>query len=256
LRTFGAILLVVAAIALPSTGSAQRLYKWTDDKGVVHYTDKIPPEYANRDRDVLNDQGVRLGFEEGEVTEAERAVAEERAAAAEREQQARAEVARRDRMLLETYLSVADIEDLRNRRLELLESQIKVTELYLTNLRKKLVDLQSDASNFKPYASREGAPRQLGFHRAGVNLGPQFVNHNIYIACLMPRILLVKTSSLGDVVHNLPVASDIAQAMPGWAIDWTSRPSRPGTGFGVTTIPASRSACDQASSEAMACGEW
>ncbi|MGZ5120435.1 MAG: lipopolysaccharide heptosyltransferase I [Burkholderiales bacterium] len=36
----------------------------------------------------------------------------------------------------------------------------------------------------------------------------------------MPRILLVKTSSLGDVVHNLPVASDIAVALPGAQIDW------------------------------------
>jgi heptosyltransferase-1 len=36
----------------------------------------------------------------------------------------------------------------------------------------------------------------------------------------MPRILLVKTSSLGDVVHNLPVASDIASALPDAEIDW------------------------------------
>jgi heptosyltransferase-1 len=36
----------------------------------------------------------------------------------------------------------------------------------------------------------------------------------------MPRILLVKTSSLGDVVHNLPVASDIAAALPQAQIDW------------------------------------
>src|SRR3954449_9434648 len=36
----------------------------------------------------------------------------------------------------------------------------------------------------------------------------------------MPRILLVKTSSLGDIVHNLPVASDIARAVPGAEIDW------------------------------------
>ena len=34
------------------------------------------------------------------------------------------------------------------------------------------------------------------------------------------RILLVKTSSLGDVIHNLPVATDIARAMPGAQIDW------------------------------------
>lgn len=36
----------------------------------------------------------------------------------------------------------------------------------------------------------------------------------------MPRILLVKTSSLGDVVHNLPVATDIAHAFPGADIHW------------------------------------
>ncbi len=34
------------------------------------------------------------------------------------------------------------------------------------------------------------------------------------------RILLVKTSSLGDVVHNLPVAADLARCFPGAAIDW------------------------------------
>ncbi len=34
------------------------------------------------------------------------------------------------------------------------------------------------------------------------------------------RILLVKTSSLGDVVHNLPVASDIHQHFPDAWIDW------------------------------------
>lgn len=36
----------------------------------------------------------------------------------------------------------------------------------------------------------------------------------------MARVLLVKTSSLGDVVHNLPVATDIAKAMPEAEIDW------------------------------------
>jgi hypothetical protein len=165
LLRFGAILLVVAAVVLPSAASAQsrsdgpRLYKWTDRNGVVQYGDKIPPEYANVDRNVLNDQGVRVGFEEGEITSQERAVIEERERALEAERAAKAETARRDRMLLETYLSVADIEDLRDRRLELLESQIKVTELYLGNLRKRLVGLQAEAGDFKPYTTRPDAPQ-------------------------------------------------------------------------------------------------
>lgn len=34
------------------------------------------------------------------------------------------------------------------------------------------------------------------------------------------RILLVKTSSLGDVIHNLPVINDILQHLPDAQIDW------------------------------------
>src|SRR5215471_4488621 len=140
--------LVVLALALPSLGNAQRrvapapqqqgaapakLYRWTDDKGVVHYGDTIPPEYAKQDRSVLNSQGVNVGFEQGELTEAQRAEKARLAAEAEQVKHQREEAARRDKTLLETYISVSDIEDLRNRRLELLEGQIKVTELYLAN---------------------------------------------------------------------------------------------------------------------------
>ncbi len=36
----------------------------------------------------------------------------------------------------------------------------------------------------------------------------------------MPRILLIKTSSLGDIVHNLPVVTDIHMHIPQATIDW------------------------------------
>ena len=158
--------LAVLAIALPPLAGAQpksgqpgKLYPWTDDKGVVHYGDSIPPEYAKANRNVLNTQGVHVGFEEGELTPEQRAAKERLAAEAEEAKRQREEIARRDKMLLETYISVSDIEDLRNRRLELLEGQIKVTELYLANLRKRLLTLQDEASNYKPYAARENAPQ-------------------------------------------------------------------------------------------------
>jgi heptosyltransferase I len=40
------------------------------------------------------------------------------------------------------------------------------------------------------------------------------------LECAMRNILLIKTSSLGDVVHNLPVATDLAVHFPGVKIDW------------------------------------
>lgn len=39
-----------------------------------------------------------------------------------------------------------------------------------------------------------------------------------------PRILLVKTSSMGDVIHNLPVVGDILRARPDAHIDWVCEP--------------------------------
>jgi hypothetical protein len=166
LRTlFHLALLAVALAALPSIGAAQtpaaksKLYRWVDNKGEVHYGDRVPPEYADRDRSVLNQEGVRVGFEQGAVTDQERAETARHDAETEAARSSREEVARRDRMLLQTYLSVADIEDLRNRRVDLLESQIKVTELYLANLRKRLVMLQEEAGNYKPYTIKPDAPQ-------------------------------------------------------------------------------------------------
>jgi hypothetical protein len=162
----------LVALAMPSLAAAQsrshssasgtgstKVFKYTDKDGKVHYGDSVPPEDATQDRTVLNNQGVRVGFEEGEVTPEERAAKARKEAEAEAERSAKAEVARRDRMLLETYGTVSEIEDLRDRRLELLTSQIKVTELYLTNLRKRLVSLQDEASAYKPYTTRESAPQ-------------------------------------------------------------------------------------------------
>ena len=41
----------------------------------------------------------------------------------------------------------------------------------------------------------------------------------------IPRILLVKTTSLGDVLHNLPVVSDIVRHHPNAQIDWIAEES-------------------------------
>jgi hypothetical protein len=157
------VVLAVAGFVLPAAGllaqsKTPKVYRWVDDDGVVQFGDHIPPEYANRDREIINRQGVVVGFEEGEVTAEERAEAARQAEIDAAAQVERADSARRDRMLLETYLTVSDIEDLRDRRLELIDSQIKVTELYLSNLRKRLVMLEREASVFSPYSEKENAP--------------------------------------------------------------------------------------------------
>jgi len=135
-----------------------RLYRWVDDDGVVHYGDHVPPQYASRTRDLLNTQGVTVGSEIGALTEQERAEIARLAAIDEEARQDRMEDIRRDQVLLDTYLSVSEIERLRDRRLELLAAQIKVTEHYLNNLHKRLGRLQREAADYKPYSDNPDAP--------------------------------------------------------------------------------------------------
>ena len=39
------------------------------------------------------------------------------------------------------------------------------------------------------------------------------------------RILIVKLSSLGDVVHAMPVVHDLRTAFPGVQVDWVVEPA-------------------------------
>jgi hypothetical protein len=49
-----------AAMALTApTPARAATYKWVDDKGVVHYTDKMPPEAVNKGSIELNKQACR-----------------------------------------------------------------------------------------------------------------------------------------------------------------------------------------------------
>lgn len=143
---------MLAGIALAEQD--QKLYRWVDEDGVVHYGDSIPAKYADVDKEVLNDAGVTVGVLRGKKSEEE--------LAAERRQQAleqQRELQRRaDQALLATYLSVEEIKMHRDRRIELFQAQARVTELYLRNLQRRLESLEEEAADFKPYSEDPDAP--------------------------------------------------------------------------------------------------
>jgi hypothetical protein len=60
---------------------------------------------------------------------------------------------RQDQALLATYLSVDEIVLHRDRRVELFQAQSRVTELYLSNLKRRLDGLEEEASLYRPYST-------------------------------------------------------------------------------------------------------
>ena len=74
-----------AVLLLPRRAGDAATYKWVDEKGVVHYTDKIPPEAVNKGNVELDKQGVPVKRNDPALTPEQRRareVEEERAAAA------------------------------------------------------------------------------------------------------------------------------------------------------------------------------
>jgi hypothetical protein len=133
---------------------AQKVYKWVDEKGQVHYGDKIPPEYASRDREIINKQGLAVGHEEGSETPEEARARQEQERRA-REAQLRAQ---RDHMLLQTYQSVEDIELLRARRLDQIDAQLQIQEQSLSTLRARHAEQLALAGRFQPASTDPKAP--------------------------------------------------------------------------------------------------
>jgi hypothetical protein len=151
------LITTIALITLGSSaavGDEQKVYKWTDDQGNVHFSDSIPAEHAERPKEVLNDHGVTVGELEGKKTAEQ--LEQERI---EKDQQVAQELQRRaDQALLATYLSVEEILMHRDRRVELFQAQARVTELYLRNLDHRLQGLREEASKYKPYSDDPDAP--------------------------------------------------------------------------------------------------
>jgi hypothetical protein len=143
----------------PNSGKQQQVYKWVDEKGVVHYGDAVPPQYADQDKTILNSQGVAVGSIPGRRTPEQQAAEAAQRKSEERTREAAAQSRQRDQNLLATYLSVDEIEALRDRRAEIFEAQARVTGQYLEQLRGRQKQLEQQALHFKPYNSTPNAPQ-------------------------------------------------------------------------------------------------
>jgi hypothetical protein len=143
--------LLAASALAGNESSGRRVYSWVDRDGVTHYGDQIPPEYAAQEHRVMNGQGIEI-----EHTDAQR-TPEQMAADAQKQADADAR-ANRDHNLLTSYVSVQEIERLRDQRLSLISDQIKLKEQFLEGLNGKMSKLRISSARFKPYSSDPNAP--------------------------------------------------------------------------------------------------
>jgi len=131
--------------------SREAFYRCRDAHGRAYVGQNIPAECMDQDIEVLDTSGRVVRVIAGRESQGE--LAAQKAA-----EEARVAAANRDRTLLATYLSVADIERLRDQRLELLVQQARVTDEYVANLKEREARLAQDVQRFRPYSDKRNAP--------------------------------------------------------------------------------------------------
>ena len=155
MRIFLATVALLTLVPLAAPGAEGLLYRWVDNEGLVHFGDSIPAEYMDLERQIVNEYGVTVGVLRAKRTGEE--IAEDKRQ--EKIEVERAIQNRMDEALLATYLSVDEIVLHRDRRVELFLTQSRVTELYLTNLKRRLGSLHKEASRYRPYSDDPAAER-------------------------------------------------------------------------------------------------
>ncbi len=145
---------------------AGRLFRYRDARGVMHIGTSLPPGQAQAGYEVLDSRTLKtLNVVKPALTAeqlAQQAARQRRAAAADatrrKMEQARRNAAdqqhNRDRMLLETYASEAELIRLRDTKLDNLDLILRATENIIGHLRTNLAQMDATAAEHRA-AGRE-----------------------------------------------------------------------------------------------------
>jgi hypothetical protein len=159
MRIASLVSIALLALLVAAPASAGKLYKWVDEKGNVHYSDKVPPEAAKLARKEMNQAGVT-------VKEVERAKTQEELAA-EAAQRVQEEEARKiaeaqaqaDRALMLSYTTEQDLVRAREQELGVIDANMTTARLTMASQEKNLSELLAHAADFE--RNKQAVPKNV-----------------------------------------------------------------------------------------------
>ena len=147
LRPWLTTLLLLAC--LPTASQAGKLYKWVDDEGRTHYSDKLPPTDVKHAHSALDEHGVTIErVDAAKTPEQIRQEAEEARLRQEQERLAEKQRAE-DRVLLRTFRTEDDILMTRNGQIQAVDTYIRVTQSNIKRLKRTLEEMQANAAQLE-----------------------------------------------------------------------------------------------------------
>lgn len=131
--------------------TAATLYKWVDENGEIRYSDRIPPGQVKYKRQMLNEHGVVIETREAAKTaeelEADKEAKRIREAELAEQRRLKAEQAKHDRVLLLTFSSEEEMMSVRDNRIEVIDSVIRLIESSILSTEERLINLENNADD-------------------------------------------------------------------------------------------------------------
>lgn len=156
-------LILLPALLSGGEALAERIYKWVDESGEIQYGDRVPPQYATRERSVINDQGRTVKVYDAAKTPEEKAEAEALVQQRAKEKKLAEQQAVHDHSLLSTYSNEEDMLLARDSKVASVETLIQLTNSRLDSMQKRLNELTNDAAEFERSGKKlpEGLVNQM-----------------------------------------------------------------------------------------------
>jgi uncharacterized protein DUF4124 len=174
--------LLAFAVAGPAAGAAT--YKWTDEDGKVHYSDKAPPE-TPKGATVLDKQARPVKKIDAPLTPEELKAKADEAERQKAAAKARDDQARKDRALMASYTSENEIDLAKARAVSTLEGQIKSAQIFSADLgkRQKQIAVRKD--------SYSGKPLPIELERESASVDDELSRQNILIRQKQEELAMV-----------------------------------------------------------------
>jgi len=142
-------LLLLPALLCTTNAFGERTFKWVDNEGQVHYGNRVPPEYAKKERRVINERGRIVKVYDALKTPEQRKE-EQQLAEIEAKNKALAEKqAIHDRSLLATYSSEQDMLLAKNGKVAAVDALLQLTNSRVESMNERLLMLTEEAATYE-----------------------------------------------------------------------------------------------------------
>jgi hypothetical protein len=145
------LLLAMLLCAVSSAPMAGALYKWVDENGAVRYSDRLPPDQNKNRHQQLNSQGMVLTTRDAAKSPQEMAIEAESNRKLEEQQREEARIKsiqdKHDRVLLMTFSSEEELKLVRDNRMQVMGSVIRLIESSVETTQGKLDGLTNRAQD-------------------------------------------------------------------------------------------------------------